>query len=66
MFDKFCTHVNLPRSFLAYFVTLIPKVDSPLHLEGSSYCTSWALYKLVVKVLAGRLTPIIDEIIYVN
>ncbi|MCI28890.1 cysteine-rich receptor-like protein kinase, partial [Trifolium medium] len=32
MFDQFFSSANLPRSFSSYFITLIPKVDSPLKI----------------------------------
>lgn len=56
MFDQFS---SLSRSFASYFITLIPKSISiaqlsdfrPIYLVGS-------LYKLVVKVLDGRLDEV--------
>lgn len=33
MFDESNRFASLPRSFACYFVTLIPKVKSPIHLS---------------------------------
>jgi len=33
MFDQFQANEVLPKGMLAYFVTLIPKVSSPLELK---------------------------------
>jgi hypothetical protein len=57
--------VNLSRSFSSYFITLIPKVDSPIKIRdfrpislvGSLY------YKLVANVLASRLAKVMDKLI---
>ncbi|GAU35310.1 hypothetical protein TSUD_389350 [Trifolium subterraneum] len=67
LFDKFFVKADLPRSFSSYFITLIPKVHSsfnirdfnPISLVGS-------LYKIIAKVLAKRLTKVMDKLISPN
>lgn len=51
MFDDFNQFSSLPRSFACYFVTLIPKVKSPLHLSDiRPVSLVGSLYKLVAKL----------------
>jgi len=65
MFNQF--YHSVPRSFSSYFVTLIPKVSSPSSLSDSCPISLLgSLYKLVAKVLAGRLAPIMDKLISSN
>lgn len=67
MFDQFHANEKIPKSFLSFFVTLIPKVNAlmslnqyrPISLLGS-------LYKLLSKVLASRLSKVINSIISVS
>jgi hypothetical protein len=53
------------ESFSSYFITLIPKVDSPIRIGDfrpiSLVCS---LHKLVDKVLARRLAKVMDELIF--
>jgi hypothetical protein len=67
MFDQFYHSTTLPRGFSSYFVTLIPKVHSPTSL--GDFCPIpllGSIYKLVAKVLAGRLAPVMDKLISSN
>lgn len=67
MFDQFHTNEVLPKGMLSYFVTLIPKVSSPLELkEYKPISLLGCLYKLLVKVLARRLTVVLNSIISQN
>jgi hypothetical protein len=64
MFDQFHANEVIPKSFLSFFVTLIPKVDTPLtlsHYRPISLLGS--LYKLLSKVLAKRLSKVMNSII---
>lgn len=43
-----------------YFISLIPKVDSLLHLgEFRPISLIWPLYKMVAKVLVAKLTYVV-------
>jgi hypothetical protein len=54
----------LPKSMLSFFVTLIPKVSSPLELKDfRPISLLGSLYKLLAKVLARRLAGIMNSII---
>jgi hypothetical protein len=67
MFDQFHGNSCLPKSFLSYFVTLIPKVSSPVSLsEFRPISLLGCLYKLIAKVLAKRLAKVMDSIIAPN
>jgi exonuclease III len=56
LFDQFHGNSCLPRSFLSYFVTLIPKVSSPSTLsEFRPISLLGCLYKLIAKELTKRL-----------
>ena len=56
MFDKFHANKVVPKSFLAYFVTLIPKIFSSLELKDfRPISLLGCLYKLLSKVLAKGL-----------
>ena len=64
MFDQFHANEVLPKSMLAFFVTLIPKVSSPLELKDfRPISLLGSLYKLLAKVLARRLAGIMNSII---
>ncbi|MCI18229.1 transposon TX1 putative protein [Trifolium medium] len=67
MFDQFFTTATLPRSLSSYFLTLIPMVDSPLRIgDFRPISLVGSLYKLVAKVLAGRLAKVMDKLISPN
>ena len=64
MFDQFHANEVLPKGMLAYFVTLIPKVSSPLDSkEYRPISLLGCLYKLLAKVLARRLAAVMNFII---
>jgi hypothetical protein len=64
LFDQFHANANLPKSFSSYFVTLIPKVNSPLALnEFRPISLLGGLYKLVAKVLAKRFAKVMDSLV---
>lgn len=64
MFDQFHANEVLHKSLLAYFVTLIPKISSPLSLkEFRPISLLGGVYKLLAKVLARRLATVMDVII---
>ncbi|GJT84285.1 hypothetical protein Tco_1058627 [Tanacetum coccineum] len=53
---------NLPSGFNSSFITLIPKVDNPLVV--SDFCPIsliGAKYKIIAKILAKRLSRVIDS-----
>jgi len=53
MFDQFHGNGRLPKAMLAYFVALIPKINSPLELKDyRPISLLGCLYKLLAKVLA--------------
>jgi hypothetical protein len=63
-FDQFHGIDSLPSCLLSYFLTLIPKVNSPHKLTDFwpiSLIGCW--YKLLSKVLARRLTMVIGKLI---
>ncbi|MCH80431.1 LINE-1 reverse transcriptase like [Trifolium medium] len=67
MFDQFQGNSCLPKSFLSYFVTLIPKVNSPFSISDfRPISLLGCLYKLITKVLAKRLAKVIDSVIAPN
>jgi hypothetical protein len=67
MFDQFHGNSCFPKSFLSYFVTLIPKVNSPYSLSGfRPISLLGCLYKLIAKVLAKRLAKVMDSVISSN
>jgi len=64
MFDQFHANEVLPKGMLAYFVTLIPKISSPLDLKDyRPISLLGCLYKLLSKVLARRLAVVMNSII---
>jgi len=61
MFAQFHANKVLSKSVLAYFVTLIPKVASPLVLKDyRSIFLLGCLYKLLSKGLARRLVRVYE------
>jgi hypothetical protein len=67
MFNQFHNNACLPRCFLSYFVTLIPKVSSPSSLSDfRPISLLGSLYKIIAKVLAKRLGNVMDSIISSN
>jgi hypothetical protein len=64
LFDQFHGNASLSKSFLSYFVALIPKVRPsfgvtdfrPISLLG-------CLYKLIAKVLTARLSNVMDSLV---
>jgi hypothetical protein len=67
LFDQFHGNATLPKSFLSYFVTLIPKVNSPFVLEDfRPISLLGSMYKLVAKVLTVRLSKVMDSLISSN
>lgn len=65
MFDQFHANEVLPKSFLSYFVALIPKVQVPLSLkEYRPISLLGSLYKFLSKVLAARLSKVMNSIIF--
>ena len=64
MFDQFYANEVLPKCMLAFFVTLIPTVSSPMELKDfRSISLLGSLYKLLAKVLARRLAGVMNSII---
>ncbi|MCH83420.1 LINE-1 reverse transcriptase like, partial [Trifolium medium] len=64
MFDQFHGIGKLPKSLLSYFVALIPKVSSPFGLgDFRPISLLGCLYKLIAKVLAGRLAKVMHSLI---
>jgi len=67
MFDQFYANEKLPKSFLSYFVTLIPKVKAPLSLKKfRPISLLGCLYKILSKVLAAILAKVMHSIISVS
>lgn len=67
MFEQFHHIISPPHSFSSFFVTLIPKVDS-LSQMGDIQLISLlgSLYKLMAKVLVGRLVGVMNKLIFSN
>lgn len=64
LFDQFYGNTSLPKSFLSYFVALIPNVKSPFSLKDfRPISLLGSLYKLISKVLACRLSKVMASII---
>lgn len=63
-FYQFHANEVFPRSHLSYFVTLIPKVKSPLSLkEFRPISLLGSIYKILPKVLAKRLSKVMNPLI---
>jgi hypothetical protein len=64
MFDQFHGNASLPKSFISYFVALIPKVRPPSGLSDfRPISLLGCLYKIVAKVPAVRLGKVMDSIV---
>jgi hypothetical protein len=64
MFDQFHGIGTLPHSFSSYFVTLIPKVNSPFSLgDFRPILLLGCLYKIVAKVLTAWLARVMDGLV---
>ncbi|WJX46909.1 hypothetical protein P8452_33654 [Trifolium repens] len=67
LFDQFHGNSTFPKSLLSYFVTLIPKVCSPISLSDfRPISLLGCIYKIIAKVLAKRLANVMDSIISSN
>ena len=56
---------NIPTNLNHTFITLIPKVHSPRKVsEFKPISLSNVLYKLIAKVLANRLKPLLPKVIF--
>ena len=67
MFDQFHANETIPKSFLSFFVTLIPKVNASMSLKQyRPISLLGSLYKLLSKVLANRLSKVMNSIISVS
>ncbi|GAU34179.1 hypothetical protein TSUD_162800 [Trifolium subterraneum] len=67
MFDQFHGIGSLPKCLLAYFVTLIPKVNLPFELgDFRPISLLGCLYKLIAKVLTNRLANVMNSLIAGN
>jgi len=67
MFDQFHANGILPRGMLAFFVTLILKVSSPVEIKDyRPISLLGCLYKLLAKVLARRMARVMTSIISSN
>lgn len=67
MFTKFHHFSYLPYHFSSLFVTLIPKVKSISHIGVfRPISLVWSLDKLLAKVLMGRLSGVMDNLISYN
>jgi hypothetical protein len=64
MFDQFHGNASLPNGLLSYFITLIPKVPNPTALgDFRPISLLGCLYKLIAKVLAGRLSKVMNSVV---
>jgi len=65
MFNQFFVNEKLSKSFLSYFVTLIPKVSASMTLkEYRPISLLGCLYKILLKVLAYKLSKMMNSIIF--
>jgi len=63
-FDQFHGNEVLPRCLLSYFITLIPKVKCSSSLkEFRPISLLGCLYKILAKMLAGRLAKVMNLVI---
>ncbi|GAU26515.1 hypothetical protein TSUD_361480 [Trifolium subterraneum] len=64
MFDQFHGNASLPKCLMSYFITLIPKVPCPSRLgDFRPISLLGCLYKLIAKVLAGRLAIVMNSVV---
>lgn len=64
MYNQFHANELLSKCMLAFFVTLIPKVSSPLELKDfRPISLLGCLYKLLARVLVRRLASVMNSII---
>jgi hypothetical protein len=64
MFDQFHGNACLPKGLLSYFIALVPKVGRPSSLgEFRPISLLGCLYKIIAKVLAGRLVKVMDSVV---
>lgn len=64
MLNRFHKFTYLPRSCSSFFVTLIPKVDSPSHLGDFIHISLvGSLYKILAKVFVATLSGVMDKLI---
>jgi hypothetical protein len=67
LFDQFHGNSCLPKSFLSFFITLIPKVSSPCSFSDfRPISLLGCLYKIIAKVLTKRLASVMDTVISTN
>jgi exonuclease III len=61
---EFFVSATLPKAFTASFLTLIPKKDHPQTLsEYRPICLVTSMYKILSKILAGRLKQVLGKLI---
>ena len=66
-FDEFHAKGIIPKAVCASFLTLIPKVTNPQNLgEYRPISLIGSMYKMLAKVLAGRLKKVIAKVIFDN
>jgi hypothetical protein len=64
LFTQFHGSAKLPRSFSSYFVSLIPKINSPFSLgDFRPISLLGCLYKIIAKVLTARLARVMNSIV---
>lgn len=64
LFDRFYINGTLLEAFSSYFLALIPNVDCPFTLgDYRPISLLGCFYKMVVKVLTGRLAFVMDSLI---
>jgi hypothetical protein len=63
-FDQFHANESIPLCLMSYFLTLVPKVNSPQCLgDFRPISLLGCVYKLLAKVLASRLAKVIGNLI---
>lgn len=61
---EFFDRANLPKAVSASLISLIPKVENPqLLTEYRPISLVGSLYKIIAKLLANRLTKVIDKLV---
>lgn len=67
MFSQFHHFATLPHNVSSFFVTLMPKVDSPSQLgDFRPIYLVGSLYKIISNVLVSRLPSVMDTLISFN